>query len=920
MPGLILGRSATDASSLNFGVNQATPELAIGGTLATSGSVAINIAGVPAPGSYVLATYGSLQGAGSSAFALGSYTLTSREHQSLTITTSAIDWVITGVSPTWTGSNNSLWVGGSNWKLPGGAATDFLPLDAVTFDDSVGTSGAGGGPGSTAVTISGSNVNPGSVTFNNTVYPYTVSGTYGIVGSGNLTVSGSGHVTLATPNSYLGSTIISAGTLQIGNGGAAGTLGAGPVSNNGVLAFGRSDNGLVVANTIGGSGSVLQLGPGMTTLTATNNYSGGTVINGGTLSIAGDANLGTVPLAATPAAISLNNAVLQVTGVGAVAIGATSSYVPVINANRGITLGASGGTINVAAVGSGNFNVNESGVLYAGVISGSGNLTISGGSGTNSGAAPYLLELGAAATYSGNTTISNATVSFLNNGNTFDINALPATSVLNLVNNGMFVLNNGNASQTVAGLRGDASGMVASSNGGATVVLAIVPSAGQSYTFPGTIGGATVLGKVGSNATLSLSMSGAGTQILSGANTYANGTTIYSGTLVAANSNNGSALGSGTVGINSGGVLASDPTVGGTIGGNVTANAGATLAPGGLGPSSSSLLTGALNIGGGLSLASGSTLNFDLNASTADPLNVTGLMTGSGINLSFNTLAPLAASSYTLATFNAGSGLIPGDFNYTPINGYTLTVGGSNLTLVALSGAAIWQGSVSTSWTNASNWNSSVPNSQGAVALVGSATATPTTITLDGPVTLGQLTLSATNAAAGYTLAAGNAGALVMSNTNSTAVILIPSGSHSITAAVSLAGALSIQPSSGMTLNIVGNISEMTLGGGSLSLDAPGTLILGGSDNYTGGTTLTAGTLIATSSSSLAAGTNLTVGAGSTFIFDPSVAAAPAAGGGARFAAAPANAVAAVPEPGTLALLGVAAVVAAAAWRRRKKA
>jgi autotransporter-associated beta strand protein len=204
---------------------------------------------------------------------------------------------------------------------------------------------------------------------------------------------------------------------------------------------------------------------------------------------------------------------------------------------------------------------------------------------------------------------------------------------------------------------------------------------------------------------------------------------------------------------------------------------------------------------------------------------------------------------------------------------------------------------------------------------VGSATATPTTITLDTPTTLGQLTLTATNAATGYTLAAGYAGTLVMSNSNNQAVIMIPSGSHSITAPVVLAGALSIQPTAGMTLNILGNISEMTVGGGSLSLDGPGTLILGGSDSYTGGTTLTAGTLIATSSNSLPAGTNLTVGGGSTFIFDPSQAAAPAAGGAARVAAAPAGEVAAVPEPGTVALLAAGLIAGAGiTWRKKKRA
>ena len=68
-----------------------------------------------------------------------------------------------------------------------------------------------------------------------------------------------------------------------------------------------------------------------------------------------------------------------------------------------------------------------------------------------------------------------------------------------------------------------------------------------------------------------------------------------------------------------------------------------------------------------------------------------------------------------------------------------------------------------------------------------------------------------------------------------------------------------------------------------------------------------AGTLIATNSDAIADGTSLTVGAGGRFVFDPSAGAAPVANGAV---------VAAVPEPGTLALLAAGLVVAWGAWRR----
>ncbi len=79
-------------------------------------------------------------------------------------------------------------------------------------------------------------------------------------GGGGLTKQSGGTLTLTAANSYTGGTTIAAGTLQLGNGGASGSI-VGDVTDNGALAFDRSD---VVSfdGTISGSGSVSQIGAG----------------------------------------------------------------------------------------------------------------------------------------------------------------------------------------------------------------------------------------------------------------------------------------------------------------------------------------------------------------------------------------------------------------------------------------------------------------------------------------------------------------------------------------------------------------------------------------------------------------------------------------------------------------------------------
>ncbi len=446
-----------------------------------------------------------------------------------------------------------------------------------------------------------------------------------------------------------------------------------------------------------------------------------------------------------------------------------------------------------------------------------------------------------------------------------------------------------------------------------------VTGSSVTITGPTTLTGSATF-NVGSNAPLTLAgvvsggglvETGSGALILQSANTYTGPTVLNAGTLVAANGSNGSATGNGQVTLN-GGVLASDPNLFGTIGGNVLAGSGAnTIAPGGIGS------IGTLDIGGNLTLNSRSTLDFDLSLTAAgDLLNIGGFLSVTGTaNVAFSGLAA-PNTTYTLATFNAASPVSLSNFNVPA--GYVLQISSGELELISAPIPVPTWSALSGSWTNAANWNTgTVPNAQAAQAVVGAGTTTPVTITLDGQQTLGTLTfanplsLSATTNC--YTLAPGNSGSLVMDNTGGTAataqIFVTGSGSYAISAPLILAGSLSVVPSAGTTLAISGNISEEYVGSGALLLDGPGTLVLSGTNSYSAGTTVTAGTLIVQSPSALLDGSNLTVG-NDTSIFAVSKAAAPIAASGD---------VAAVPEPGTLVLLGAAGIVAAAATRRRRK-
>ena len=219
-----------------------------------------------------------------------------------------------------------------------GTPTDFLPGDAVLFSDSATT---------TAVTITGSNVAPSSVIFNNSVLNYTLSGSNGIVGATSLTKSGDDSLIISNSNGYTGGTIVAGGLLQLGAQSAI------------------PDNTAITV-----SGGTLDLGGFTKTTSAAVSFAGGTVQNGTFVSsgvYSGASGLVSASLRGTAA--------LQVSGTSTLILANSNTYAGGTTINNG-TLQANA----AGALGSGTVSVNPGGLLQIGANSpGGGTITLSGG-------------------------------------------------------------------------------------------------------------------------------------------------------------------------------------------------------------------------------------------------------------------------------------------------------------------------------------------------------------------------------------------------------------------------------------------------------------------------------------------------------------------------------------------------------------
>ena len=176
-------------------------------------------------------------------------------------------------------SEATLAAGSTGALSPTSAFTVTGTLDLAGFSNQIGSlAGTGtvtnGGQAGAALTEGGDNA---STTFS------------GVVKDGvntlGLTKTGNGTLTLTGTNTYTGGTVITAGTLQIGDGGNTGSI-VGDVIDNTALVVNRSGT-VTLPGAVSGTGNLNQTGSGTLILTGASTYIGATAVSGGTLQVNG---------------------------------------------------------------------------------------------------------------------------------------------------------------------------------------------------------------------------------------------------------------------------------------------------------------------------------------------------------------------------------------------------------------------------------------------------------------------------------------------------------------------------------------------------------------------------------------------------------------------------------------------------------
>jgi outer membrane autotransporter protein len=306
----------------------------------TNAGGVVDFSGTSGPAGKNIITAGSIEGAGT--FNLGANMLiVGLNGLSTTVSGSINDGGAsggTGASLVKVGAGTLTLSGASTYTgltavlggtLQAGAANAFASSSAFTVISGATLDLAGFNQTIGSLAGTGS-VTLGSATLTTTNNSTSTSFSGTISGTGGMTKVGAGTLLLTGNNTYTGTTTISAGTLQLGNGGASGSI-AGDVVNNGVFAINRSDR-FTFGNVISGNGAFQQNGTGATVLTASNTYSGTTTVNAGALFVNG----------------SIASSSLTTVNSGAALLGSGTVGSTVINSRGFLAPGNSPGTMTVA--------------------------------------------------------------------------------------------------------------------------------------------------------------------------------------------------------------------------------------------------------------------------------------------------------------------------------------------------------------------------------------------------------------------------------------------------------------------------------------------------------------------------------------------------------------------------------------------
>jgi autotransporter-associated beta strand protein len=566
-----------------------------------------------------------------------------------------------------------------------------------------------------------------------------------------------------------------------------------------------------INSVIAGSNGLVKSGTGTLTIgNGTNTYRG-TTISQGTLVFNGS---GTRPLGSAFGTVTLGDA-----STGSNAVG--------LEANFGGSLALIPYNIVVSPLGTGTVTIGSTVfnagpnqfIQYNGTITLNRDVILMGG---NADRTTYLRPI----TGTGNITIAGGRTTFDNSSNNFVGNitidagailqtnaptAIPVTTTVNIIGNGILQFNN-TAAQVFDGLNGSASAVVRLAPGAAGGPPSLtIGAANGSGDFAGQLGDVSSLIKAGT-----------GTQVLSGTNTYTGVTTISEGILSTPLLANGGAPS---------GIGASA---------NVAANLvldGGTLQYTGSGAATDRLFT--LTTKGGSIDASGSG---SLTFSNTGPVALSGTgarsLTLTGGNTEANLFAPVLGDnggSTSLIKTGTGTWVLTATNSYsggTAINGGTLQVS-ADTNLGAATGPLSFNGGTLATTASFISARTTTLNAGGGTFDVAPAR----TLTLSGAIggagaltkaDTGTLVLTATNSYSGSTIIAGGALQLGDGITNG-----------SIVGNVANSGTLVFDPATGTTMSFGGVIS----GNGAVNQIGTGTTILTGTNTYTGGTTITAGTL-----------------------------------------------------------------------------